>query len=428
MTASFPPELNRIYEGNSENVLKTFDDESVDLVVTSPPYYGLRDYKMGEQIGMENTPQEYIQNLVKVFAECKRVLKKEGSLWVNIGDSYASSGGRGNEHSFVRKRGITTGLKEQDNSPKAKLRSTMGKSLIGIPERFVIAMTDELGLIRRNTIIWHKSNCMPSSATDRFTIDFEYFYFFTKSPRYFFETQYEPFAEVTLKEIQKAYTGKGIKDYDGNGVQNPSEVKRRIIERYQNNRFGGNKYPNNVDNRTYSGNGYNINIDQGRIKRTVWKINPVPFPEAHFAVFPEKLVETPIKACCPSQICVKCGRPRTSIYKKREYSSTDNIVPYGGKNMDDMGISNHNSRESQKSLKAMRELTGVHEPSFMPKYVGMSDCGCGAGFHPGTVLDPFMGSGTVAVVAKKQFKGFVGVELNRDYIKIANKRLGRMLL
>src|SRR4249919_988983 len=246
-------ELNRIYEGSALDVLKTFEPESIDMVCTSPPYYALRDYKMEEQIGNEKTPQEYIKNLMAVLKDCKRVLKKTGSLWINIGDTYASGGGKAIECSFVR-NSVT--CKDDRFSPdypgKAKLRAKMGKSLLAIPERLVITMYDE-GWIRRNTIIWHKPNCMPSSAKDRFTIDFEYFYFFTKSQKYWFETQYEPYGPL------KRWGGNAMKlKSDGKLAQNKNASVRgdRELEWHSN--------------------------PSGRIKRAVWNIKTQPFPEAHF--------------------------------------------------------------------------------------------------------------------------------------------------
>lgn len=338
---------NKVICGDSKTILKDFPSNSVDLVVTSPPYFNLRNYQHNDQIGSEKDPEHYIHNLKFVFANCKRVLKKTGSIWVNIADSYGSN-----------------------------------KSLLGIPEDFVSMMVKDLGLIRRNTIIWYKRSCMPSSTKDRFTIDFEYMYFFVKDPdSYYFETQYEPYAESTMLEIQKAYKGTAKKDYKGNGVQDPSDVKRRIIESFEKRKFGGNKYPNNQDsvtNRTYSGNSYKIKINHtrnenakslkeeerglanntlhtkdyyeldlaGRIKRCVWDINSANSKESHFATYPEELIEIPIKACCPKD---------------------------------------------------------------------------------GLVLDPFLGSGTTAIKAQKLRCSYVGIELNPQYVSIAKRRLNNMI-
>jgi len=192
---------------------------------------------------LELTPQEYIEHLKTVFAEVKRVLKKTGTCWVNIGDTYASGGGKAAEQSFLRSKGKDRHT-QPDSPGKAKLRSKMGKSLCNIPERFSIMMTDELGWIKRNTIIWYKRNAMPESVKDRFTVDFEYLYYFTKSKEYYFEQQFEDYAPGSEVEYRRTNT-------------------------------------------------------KGRNKRCVWDIPTRPFPGAHFAVFPPELVETPILAGCP---------------------------------------------------------------------------------------------------------------------------------
>ena len=256
---------NKVILGNSKEVLQTIPSNSVDLVVTSPPYFNLRNYQHSEQIGSEAKAEEYISNLWVIFAECKRVLKKTGSIWVNIADSYDKN-----------------------------------KSLFAIPERLVLMMQDTLRLYRRNTIIWHKPSCMPSSAKDRFTIDFEYFYWFVKDPdSYYFETQYEPM-KTFYSDKELNYKGKSIKDYTSNSVQDPSDTKRRVLEGYKNRRFGGNKYPNNQDsvtNRTYSGNEWIPNEALERIKRTVWSLNTPNTTVEHYATYPEELIHIPIVAC-----------------------------------------------------------------------------------------------------------------------------------
>lgn len=307
-------ELNKIYHGDSLEVLKSFEPESVDLIVTSPPYYGLRDYGIEGQLGQEKTPQLYISHLMTIMNECKRVLKKTGSLWVNIGDSYGGTGSKGD----CKDPKYKNGRNGQVVSVSSKLSP---KSLLAIPERFVIAMTDS-GFIRRNSVIWYKPNCMPSSAKDRFTVDFEYFYFFTKSPKYYFESQYEPMSHLTKERDKHKFNGA----FKGQFTGSPNE------KRYQNT-------GRPIEKPSF----YNEN---GRIKRCVWKITTQPYKEAHFAVFPEALVETPIKACCPPN---------------------------------------------------------------------------------GVVLDPFFGSGTVGVVAKKLGRNFLGIELNKDYIIMAQNRIGSIL-
>ncbi len=300
-------ETNKIYQGDALEVLKTFPDESINCVMTSPPYWALRDYGIDGQLGLEKTFEEYINKLCNVFDEVKRVLKKDGTCWVVIGDTYSAGGGKAVEQSAKRQSAIDTGA-YPDYSPNSKLRSKMGKSLVMIPFRFAIEMVNR-GWILRNTIIWHKPNCMPSSVKDRFTVDFEYIFFFVKSKKYYFEQQFEEHLTEEGKLRNKNREGKS-KGYPFG------------------NRFSDGK-------RTFYG-------EQGRNKRAVWQVTTKPFKESHFAVFPPDLIETPIKAGCPEN---------------------------------------------------------------------------------GIVLDPFMGSGTTGLSALKQNKRFIGIELNPEYIKIAEARI-----
>ena len=174
---------NKIIHGDSLEVLQTLPGESIDCVVTSPPYWALRDYGVPGQLGLESTFNEYISKLCDIFDEVKRVLKKEGTCWVNIGDTYVGSGfGAGGKHHF---------LSDQALKNPTKFAGLPNKSLCQIPSRFAIEMCNR-GWILRNEIIWHKPNCMPQSVKDRFTVDFEKIFFFVKSKKYYFETQYEP--------------------------------------------------------------------------------------------------------------------------------------------------------------------------------------------------------------------------------------------
>ena len=191
--------LNQIICGDCLDELKKIPDESVDMVMTSPPYWALRDYGVEGQLGLEPTFQEYINRLCDIFDEVKRVLKKEGTCWVNMGDTYANSGGLSNS-APDRAGGKPKGTRGTQPSAIAKGgyerpdSGTISKCLLQIPSRFAIEMTNR-GWILRNSIVWWKPNCMPSSVKDRFTVDYEMLFFFTKSKKYYFETQYEPYTE-----------------------------------------------------------------------------------------------------------------------------------------------------------------------------------------------------------------------------------------
>ena len=172
-------ETGKIYQGDSLEVLRTFPDESVDCVVTSPPYWALRDYGVAGQLGLEPTFQEYISKLCDIFNEVKRVLKKEGTCFVNLGDTYS-----GNKEGKTDNK-VSDYLKENSTGIHKKATITE-KCLCQIPSRFAIEMC-ERGWILRNRLIWHKPNCMPSSVDDRFTVDYEDIFFFVKSRKYYFD-------------------------------------------------------------------------------------------------------------------------------------------------------------------------------------------------------------------------------------------------
>lgn len=263
----------KIHQGNCLNVLKTFSEKSIDCCVTSPPYWNLRDYENPEQLGLEKTPEEYINNLVMIFQELKRVLKDEGTFWLNLGDTYKN------------------------------------KNLVGIPWRTALALQQD-GWNLRSDIIWHKICAMPESCTDRPTRDHEYMFLFTKSLNYFYN-------QDLIREEHKSAPK------DRRFSSGPTNKTGKTLEgKYAMQRSG-----------SYNRIGKNI--------RTVWSFTTIPYKEAHFAVFPEKLVIPCIKAGCP---------------------------------------------------------------------------------EGGIVLDPFSGSGTVGVVALKQNRNFVGIEINSEYCKIARNR------
>ncbi len=292
--------MEKIICGDSLEVLKTLESESADCVITSPPYFGLRDYGEAGQIGLEDTPQEYVAKLVEVFREVRRVLKKEGTLWLNLGDSYAGSGkGQTREGSKDKKRGKIDGMKLK-NSSKG-FAGIKPKDLIGIPWRVAFALQTD-GWYLRQDIIWYKPNPMPESVTDRCTKSHEYIFLLTKSPRYFYDAD-------AIKE-------RAVRDLDGNGTikraerqkeglkSNPDEWKNGI--RHKNLQEKGQEphtmhklritYPNGKHKDGQQSpkmvNGY-------RNKRSVWTITTKGFPEAHFATFPYDLVEPMILAGCP---------------------------------------------------------------------------------------------------------------------------------
>lgn len=259
---------NNLIQGDALTELSKLEPETVDCCITSPPYWALRDYKVDGQLGLEPTIDEYVNKLTAIFDQVKRVLKKTGTCWVVIGDTY-NGNKNGNtlgtgKGSLIRPK-TTNQNRYLQEMVKKRIDMIPDKSLCMIPERFAIAMVDK-GWILRNKIIWHKPNCMPSSAKDRFTVDWEYVFFFVKNQKYFFETQYEPLTE-------------------------PDRIRNPMVDI-----VGGNKYANIQSHNPFK----QPSAALGRIKRAVWRISTSAFSGTHFAVFPPKLIEPMIKAGCPT--------------------------------------------------------------------------------------------------------------------------------
>ena len=252
-----------IIYGDCRGKLKELEGESVQMCVTSPPYWGLRDYGHNDQLGLEETPEKYTANMVEVFSQVKRVLKEEGTLWLNLGDSY-SSGGR-TTTSNQSLRGVTDyGVARPKPSKGIK-----PKDLIGIPWRVAFALQED-GWYLRQDIIWHKPNPMPESVTDRCTKSHEYIFLLSKSEKYF---------------------------YDADAIKEP--IKESTVERYKTGWDGDRKrgYPGASQNNfhKYMGSEKSQSVTD-RNKRSVWTVNTKPYSKAHFATFPEKLIEPCIQA------------------------------------------------------------------------------------------------------------------------------------
>lgn len=290
-----------ILQGDAIEKLRHIREESINTCVTSPPYYNLRDYGEKGQIGREGTPEEFVEKLVGVFREVRRVLRPDGTLWVNIGDSYATRSGA---------QPPTNTRNSCGHTQKRPPSGYKYKDLIGIPWLLAFALRAD-GWYLRQDIVWNKTNCMPESVRDRCTKSHEYIFLLSKSERYYFDT--EAICEPIAASSQKRY--------------------QQDIE----HQAGSSRQPGKENGpMKAAGNG------KTRNKRSVWSISTARFKGAHFATFPEKLVEPCILAGCPTD---------------------------------------------------------------------------------GTVLDPFMGSGTTGAVSKRLGRNFVGVEINPEYCEIARKRI-----
>ena len=353
-------EIDQIYQGDCLEVLKTFEDNSIDCCVTSPPYYALRDYGVDGQIGLEETPEKYIERLTEVFMEVHRVLKPNGTLWLNIGDSYAGN-------CSVASTGRCGMGKPRERIDHRVFDGIKPKDLIGIPWMLAFSLRNA-GWYLRQDIIWHKGNPMPESVKDRCTKSHEYIFLMSKSKKYYFDY------EAIQEEANPNYMSKNIRfggnkygDNDDSLFQiysgNVYEPKMKV--RTQNNGYskaGGHRdnsggvgdyskhghtkncqYDGQVPNTLKREDGIKDEVFFVRNKRDVWSINVKPNKEAHFATYPQELVSPCILAGCP---------------------------------------------------------------------------------EGGVVLDPFMGSGTTGIVANKLGRHYVGIELNPEYVEMAERRIG----
>jgi len=365
----------RIIQGDCLAVLPTMEAGSVQCVVTSPPYWGLRDYSLGDSgIGLEPTMGEYIDKLVRVFREVRRVLRDDGTCWVNLGDAYTS----GNRATFRSAASENKGHDVQNDQDRPSTPDGLKpKDLCGIPWRVALALQAD-GWYLRSDIIWAKPNPMPESVTDRPTKSHEHVFLLSKRPQYYYDQ------EATREPAQY---GRGIY----------TEQWKSGKENCDGHRSGGGTHSH-----TYEGS---------RNLRDVWHIATHAYPEAHFATYPEKLVEPCIKAGSAARACGKCGAPWEREVQKEQYGDwnerRDERMEVGhdcsGKIMGD---------DFHRSYKA--PVTTGWRPT----------CSHSDDTTSSLILDPFCGSGTTGAVAVRLGRRFVGIEMNPEYIKLAEKRIG----
>jgi DNA modification methylase len=296
--------------GDALTVLSEMEDQSVNCCVTSPPYFGLRDYGEDGQLGLERTPEEYVANLVAVFREVHRVLRDDGTLWLNLGDSYNTAGRVGHGTRQGYKQGTNRASATGADHCRPSVDGLKEKDLIGIPWMVAFALRADGWYLRSDTI-WSKPNPMPESVTDRPTKAHEYVFLMSKSQQYYYDAE----------AIKEPCVGQNAHDTTGPGYHAPGQSP-------------------NTGSR--GGNG-----TKTRNRRSVWTVATQPYKGAHFATFPEKLIEPCVLAGCPTN---------------------------------------------------------------------------------GTVLDPFAGSGTTGAVAKRLGRGFIGIELNPDYIGLCEERIAKVVV
>jgi len=278
-------ELNTILNGDSLEMLRTLPDQSVDMCVTSPPYYGLRDYGEDGQIGLEETPEKYVQRLVDVFREVRRVLKDDGTLWLNIGDSY--NGYPAN----VTKGGSISGNNQHARHYKESgyglaAKSLKPKDLMGIPWMVAFALRSD-GWYLRQDIIWHKPNPMPESVKDRCTKAHEYIFLLSKSSKYYYNHEAIKEDATTNENRPDGVVRNRIYEYDSKRNNNPEAYLSNPDQSFRGQKTKGKVPINGMPQR----HGEDIPTSRKRNKRSIWTVNTKPYSEAHFAVFPDDLIK-----------------------------------------------------------------------------------------------------------------------------------------
>jgi len=424
MKATYKSKGIKIYQSDVLDVLRRMPDGMIHCCVTSPPYFGLRDYgtakweggnaecdhlapprggrnpktaakqltsagtlfyqythicgkcganRIDQQIGLESTPDEYIQRIVEVFREVRRVLRNDGILWLNLGDCYAG-GNTGNQTNVGQRYGKNN-TESGHIFRKDQISGIKPKDLLGIPWRVALALQADNWWLRQD-IIWHRPNPMPESVTDRCTKAHEYVFLLAKSKKYYFDA--DAIKEPSKYPCDNRKARQSQKDYDSQ-LSDVGQIRAVI------NPKGAKTYP-------------------FRNKRSVWTIASKPFKGAHFATFPPALVEPMIKAGTSERgACPVCGAPWKRIVERTA------MVIKRSERTHDRG----HTRSSGTMIEPPSSITVGWEPTCEHQHEPV----------PCKVLDIFIGSGTTAEVARKLGRRCIGIELNPNYVQLAAKRL-----
>ncbi|MHB8510860.1 MAG: DNA-methyltransferase [Actinomycetota bacterium] len=321
------PPRNQIIVGDAREVLLRLPDSSVDCVITSPPYFGLRDYQLPNQIGLEPSVHGWVDNLLNIFDQVARILKGSGSMWLNLGDSYSR--------------------KPDHGAPP--------KGLVLGPERLLIELTKR-GWLVRNKVVWAKTNFMPSSIQDRLTCSWEPVYLLVREQHYFFDLD-----AIRLPHASQRTPTRQLKNPERPAWAGPLVGDNSGLARLKAAGLPGHPL--------------------GKNPSDVWRLPISSFRSAHHATFSEALAERPLLATCPERACRACGQPWT---RERVHRKIGSVAVIG---------------------KLQRA------------------CECKSEWQPGLVLDPFIGSGTTAVVAQALGRDWLGIEMNANFASIASQRI-----
>lgn len=414
-----------LYVGDATETLRELPDESVHMCVTSPPFYGLRDYGVEGQIGLENSPEEWVERLVEVFREVRRVLRKDGTLWLEVGDSYAGSwGAQGRRERNVDNPRHGLSGRQIAAHPASETRTgsippnSLGlkpKDLVGGPWLLALALRAD-GWFLRGDIIWNRPNPMPESIRDRPTKAHSYVFLLAKSGTYYYDQEAvrEPYnwpEDAWL--TPDGWAPEGSHDPISHSRRGPDGRKKTTVEGGDGSiqHRDGERWPNPA----------------GRNVRSVWTIATEGFSGAHFATFPQALAERCIKAgtsergCCPG-----CGVPWKRItdvaYEKSPGHGEGSVVV----RHDASGQNNYDGAGMPRRNKVV--TTTGWQPSCSCITSGELDWHSTKSVAPCVVLDPFLGSGTTALVARRHGRKCIGIELSLEYAALAARRLSQLSL
>lgn len=370
----------RILVGDVRESLRDLPSDSVHCVVTSPPYWGLRDYGVGHdagEIGSEPTFAEHVDVIVSLFEEVRRVLRPDGTCWFNYGDAYASGSPRaanGNKPGANHNAGFRSSPRYSESPTLGTPAGMKPKDLLGMPWSIAFALRDA-GWWLRQEIIWAKPNPMPEPITDRCTKAHEHVFLLAKSARYFYD------AEAIREPAEYGYSEMPDGNYDGRAKSGSRGAK-------------------------VAGTTRGANPEAGRNARSVWTITTKPFPSAHFATFPPELARRCILAGTSEKgACAECGAP-----VRRVVEASGGCIGRSWHDHDGDAVKGQRREESFDGYK--RETVGW-EPS----------CECGASTSPCVVLDPFGGAGTTGLVADRNGRDAILCEINPEYAQMARDRI-----
>lgn len=402
-----------VYNADALDALRALPAESIHCCVTSPPYWGLRDYGVAGQIGLEQSFQEYVQKIVAICQEVWRVLRNDGTCWVNLGDSYASNGGHSDKSCNDRRGAYNIANRPEHEHRAFRVGAGAGikpKDMIGMPWRVAFAL-QAAGWYLRSDIIWHKPNPMPESCRDRPTKAHEYLFLLTKSERYFYDS--EAIKEKVTGNAHARGDGVNPKAKRAPSGWNTARTGRKHTE------ING-RYPREKQNESFSG--AVSSIVTARNKRSVWKIPTKAFSGAHFATFPPALVTPCILAgTSAGGCCADCGAPRKRIIELGKPDIAHQRACGGDLFGEYNGQKDYKAAKAQNASEVKaRILAGMRER----KTVGWKKtCKCETeAVVPATVLDPFGGSGTTGEVALLHGRRAILIELNPDYIPLIARR------